>query len=182
MQKRFNALRIISTFFKFVSILIVIGSALGFVFALNVAITRLPEFYPTNVSNGYAWVLASGALGLFIGLFLAVLVCSAGLLIDVVLTIEEHSRAAATLSRRAITEARRRDADQEAAARPQKVRPLPPPKSAPLPNPAPIRSVREVQAAPPVVAVAQPPVVQQIRPLETPYVARPVDGDIPPTR
>lgn len=152
-QRRFTTLRIISSLFKFAALLLALFSFIGFAFALYVAVSRPDEWYPTNVANGYAWVLISGGMGLFVGLFLALAIYGAGSLIDVILAIEENTRMTSRETRRMVQEARRRELpaapmpksqpirtpprpDSQAirSLPPQNTRPMPPQSTAPLPG------------------------------------------------
>jgi hypothetical protein len=132
MQKRFSTLRIISSLYKFAAILLAGFSLVGFAFALYVSVSRPADWYPTNVPNGYQWVLLTGGLGLFVGIFLALLIYGAGSLIDLLLAIEENTRMSAREARRMVIDARRRDLPPAPQPKTQPIRT--PPRQTPRPS------------------------------------------------
>jgi hypothetical protein len=176
MQRRFGTLRVISSLIKFAATLLGLFSFIGFAFSLYVAVSRPVEWYPTNVPNGYTWVLLTGAVGLFIGVFLALLMYGVGSLIEVLLAIEENTRMSARETRRMVQEARRRE-----------LPPAPQPKSQPIRTPRPdsqaIRSLPPQPSTRPISSQSTAPLPSFNRPNPPPVIPEPpFDDDEPDFR
>jgi hypothetical protein len=161
MQRRFATLRVISSLYKFAALLLALFSFLGFAFALYVAVARPADFYPTNVPNGYAFVLITGGIGLFLGVFLSLFIYGAGSLIDVLLAVEENTRMTARETRRMVLDARRRDQPPNPQTRPQS---RPQPKTQPLPTP-PRPDSQAIRSLPPRQGTRPMPPAQPTEPL-----------------
>jgi len=126
MARRYTTLRILSAVYKLLGLLLALGSILGFAGALYVAINRPDALYPINLANGYIWVLVAGTALLFFGLLLALVTFATGVMLDLYMSMEQHSRASAVYLRRLSQNRRRAEAPPVSQAVRAPVRPAAP--------------------------------------------------------
>ncbi len=159
MARRYTTLRILSAVYKLLGLLLALGSFLGFAGALYVAINRPDTLYPTNLTNGYLWVLVAGTALLFFGLLLALVTFGTGVMLDLYMSMEQHTRASAVYLRRLSQNRRRVEAPPASQTVHSPVRPAAPPirplePLQPRPVPPPVYAASDINGI--IPAYSQP--------------------------